>query len=102
MLVLGLILILIAVALLLAAFLGGSDSPVSFDLGLFGLETNTLGAFLLGAVTTLLLVVGLEVARIGARTAKRRRQERRELDERSQRLDERESAQRGGSATDPE
>ena len=77
MLVLGLILVLVATGALVAALVGGSNDPAQFDLGLFDVQTNTLGVFLIGAATVLLLVLGLELIRAGLRRASRRRQGRR-------------------------
>ena len=85
MLVLGLILVLVSVAALVAALIGGSNDPATFDLGIFDVQTNTLGVFLIGAVTVLLFVVGLGLARTGIRRGNRRRRERKEY----QRLSER-------------
>lgn len=79
MLVLGLILVLVATGALVAALVGGSNDPAQFDLGLFDVQTNTLGVFLIGAATVLLLVLGLELIRAGLRRASRRRQERKQL-----------------------
>jgi hypothetical protein len=81
MLVLGIILILIAAGLLVAALLGGRSSgePAGFDLGAVHVDTNTITLFLAGAVTVVILVVGLGLVQAGLRRARRRRQERKEL-----------------------
>ncbi|MDQ3616341.1 MAG: hypothetical protein M3393_06915 [Actinomycetota bacterium] len=79
MLALGLVLVVISVAALVAALAGGSNDPVTFDLGLFAVETKALGVFLLGAATVLLFVMGLELIRSGVRLTNRRRKEHKEL-----------------------
>jgi uncharacterized membrane-anchored protein len=79
MLALGLILLIVACGAVLAALLGAEPGRASFDLGAFTLEMSTVGVFLFGAVTVLLLTLGLELLRVGFRRARRRRQERREL-----------------------
>lgn len=79
MFALGIIIVLIAAGVLLAALFGGSNQPATFDLGVVEVETNTLGVFLLGAFTLLLLVVGLILMQGGLRRMNRRRQERKEL-----------------------
>jgi hypothetical protein len=91
MLVLGIILVLIAGGAIVAALLGGAGQPAVFDLGGLEVQTNTLGAFLFGAATVLLLVIGLGMMRAGAARARRRRQERKEL-KRLKKLEGQESA----------
>lgn len=91
MLVLGMILVLIAGGAIVAALLGGAGQPAVFDLGGLEVQTNTLGAFLFGAATVLLLVVGLGMMRAGAARASRRRRERKEL-KRLKKLEGQESA----------
>jgi uncharacterized membrane protein len=78
MLALGLILIVISAIALLAALAGGSNDPAKFDLGIFDVQTNTMGVFLIGAATVLLFVMGLELTRSGVRRANRRRKEQKE------------------------
>jgi membrane protein implicated in regulation of membrane protease activity len=94
MLALGVILILVAAGAVLAAVAGASDQTSTFDLGVFSVEMNTLGVFLSGAATVLLLVVGLELVRAGVRRANRRRKERKELNRLTEQLGEREAASR--------
>ncbi len=79
MLVLGIILVLLAGGAFVAALAGGSNQPAAFDLGLVDIKTNTLGVFLFGAVTVLLLAIGLWLIRAGIGHARRRRQEKKEL-----------------------
>lgn len=79
MLALGIILVLIAAGAAIAAVFGGAGQPATFDLGVVEVQTNTLGSFLLGAVTVVILVIGLALIRAGAARARRRRQERKEL-----------------------
>jgi hypothetical protein len=87
MLVLGLILIVVSALALIAALVGGSNDPATFDLGLFNVETNTLGVFLIGAATVLLFVMGLELTRSGVRRANRRRKEKKEYHRLADRYD---------------
>lgn len=79
MLALGIILVLLAAAALLAVGLGGADQRAFVDLGLFGVETTTLGVFLMGALTVLALVVGVGLTRAGARRANQHRRQKKEL-----------------------
>lgn len=87
MLALGIILVLLAAGVIVAALFGGAGQPASFDLGVVDVETNTLGVFLLGAGTLLLLVIGLGLIRSGLARARRRRQERKELNRLHRRLE---------------
>lgn len=100
MLALGIILVLLAVGAFLAALVGGSDERAFFDLGVFSVETNTLGVFLIGAATVLLLVVGLELVRVGARRANRHRREKKELGRLQGELASRERGSRDDTAAD--
>lgn len=92
MLAVGLILIVIATLTLLAALFGGSTQQIEFDLGPIGLDMTPTIVFLLGAATVLLFVMGLELVRSGARRARRRRRDSKELDRLSAKLEEREAA----------
>jgi len=96
MLALGIILVLLAGGVIVAALFGGAGQTASFDLGVVDVETNTLGVFLLGAGTLLLLVIGLGLIRSGLARARRRRQERKELNRLHRRL---EKEQTTGTAT---
>jgi hypothetical protein len=102
MLVLGLILILFSAAALVAAMVGGSNNPANFDLGIFNIETNTLGVFLLGAATVLLFVMGLELTRSGVRRATKRRRDAKQLGRRTDELETREAEQHKSTTPDPE
>ena len=75
MIVLGVVLVVLAGLMLLAALLGGSDDPAQLDLGLFEISTSTMGVFLIGAATVLIFVSGLELLRSGVRRSVRRRRE---------------------------
>jgi hypothetical protein len=79
MLVLGLILLLLAAALLIG-FLSSGTQEVTFDSGILDVTVNTLTIYLLGALTLLLLVAGLAMIRVGTRRATQRRKDKRELD----------------------
>ena len=100
MLVLGVVLVVVALAVLVAALVGGSNEGARFDLGIFEVETNTLGVFLLGAATVFLLFLGLLLAQAGLRRSARRRKEQRELNRRSDKLAAREAER--PPADDPE
>lgn len=95
MFVLGLLLILLAVGVSLAAVMGTSDQLVTFDLNAFTVQMNPLGVFLTGAATVLVLVIGLGLARAGMRSARKRREEKREL----RRLNKKVAAQERGEGT---
>ena len=79
MLVLGLILLLLAAALLIG-FLSSGTQEVTFDSGFLDVTVNTLTIYLLGALTLLLVVAGLALLRVGTRHAGQRRKDRKELD----------------------
>jgi hypothetical protein len=99
MLALGIILVLLAAGAVVAALLGGAGNPATFELGLLEIQTNTLGAFLFGAVTVVLLLMGLGLIRAGVARARRRREERKELNRLHRKLDESPGASTGGAAT---
>jgi len=79
MLALGLVLVVLSAMVIIGALLGGSNDEANFNLGLFDVETNTLGVFLLGAATALFLAVGVQLVIAGTRHSNRRRREHREL-----------------------
>lgn len=79
MLVLGLILLLLAAALLIG-FLSSGTQEVTFDSGILDVTVNTLTIYLLGALTLLLFVAGMVLLRVGTRRASQRRKDKRELD----------------------
>ena len=95
MLVLGLILLLLAVGLFLG-FLASGSEQVTFDGGVLDVTMSTLAIYLLGALTLLLLVVGLAMLRLGLRRASQRRQERKELNRLSAKVEEHEAEKRLG------
>jgi hypothetical protein len=97
MLALGIILVLLAAGAVVAALLGGAGNPATFELGLLEIQTNTLGAFLFGAVTVVLLLMGLGLIRAGVARARRRREERKELNRLHRKLDESPGASTGAS-----
>jgi uncharacterized membrane protein len=104
MLVLGLILILVSAAALIAALVGGSNDSATFDLGIVDVETTSLGVFLVGGATVLLFVMGLELARSGVRRANRRRKEQKEYQRLSEQYGDRPNDDRKTpqSTSDPE
>lgn len=79
MLALGIILILLAAGMVYVVFAGATEQTAVFDLGAFNLEMNTLGVFVAGGATVLVLVLGLALLRAGLRSANRRRKEKKEL-----------------------
>jgi len=85
MLVLGLILIVVAGLALVAALTGGSNDSANFDLGVVNVETTTLGVFLIGAATLLTLVLGIGLTLSGTRRANRRRKQKKEYHQLSER-----------------
>jgi membrane protein implicated in regulation of membrane protease activity len=92
MFVLGLILILLAALLVLAAVMGGADDAASFDIGSLELTgLNVAVVFLTGALTLLVLVMGLGFLRVAARRSRARRQEAKELQKVSAKLEQREA-----------
>lgn len=97
MLALGLILVVVAAAVILAAVFGGATEPVVFELGAFEVRTNTFTVFVTGALTVLVLVGGLALIRSGLRRAGRRRQEKKELNRLATKLEQRESRDRGAT-----
>jgi membrane protein implicated in regulation of membrane protease activity len=92
MLVLGVILVLLAAAAVLAALIGGTDQTSTFDLGAVAIGPITFSAFLAGAVTVVILVAGLALIQVGLRRARRRRQDKKELNRLSKKVEAQESA----------
>lgn len=99
MLAVGLILVVLATLLLLAALFGGSDEQIQFDLGPIGLDMTPMVVFLLGAATVLVFVMGLELIRSGVRRARRRRKDTKELNRLNEKLEQREVDRRGDADT---
>lgn len=101
MFVLGLIVILLAAALLVGATVGGADDRALFDVGGgFSWDTTITVIFLLGALTLLLLMVGLSLIRSAARRAHTRRKESKEISRRSAKLEKREAELRRAEQND--
>lgn len=75
MTIVGVVLLVIATIMLLAALFGASGGEVPFDLGFVEGSISVLGVFLLGAATVLVFVSGLELLRSGLRRSWRRRRE---------------------------
>jgi uncharacterized protein HemY len=78
MLIIG-VLLLVAVALLAAAAIGGGSGPVSFDVVNNTIETTGVATFLVGAVAGAVLIVALWMVRFGLRHSTARRHELRQL-----------------------
>lgn len=72
---LGLILVALAVLVLLAVLFGGANLPTTLDLDVVEVQTTTIGVFLLGCATGLVLLLGLVLMRLGMRRDWRRRRE---------------------------
>jgi hypothetical protein len=101
MIILGLILVLVAAGAIVTALVAAPAQTATFDMGAFSLEMNTVGVFFAGAGAVVLLAVGLELIRSGARRANRRRKDKRELNRLSQQLEARDGARVADSqATD--
>jgi hypothetical protein len=93
MLVLGILLVAIAAAIVIAALVGGRgiDEPAGFDLGAVEINPNTFSVFLVGAVTVVVLVLGVALIQSGVRRARRRRHDKKELDRLSRKVEAQES-----------
>ncbi len=98
MLVLGILLLLLAAALLVG-FLSSGTQEVTFDSGVLNITVNTLTIYLLGALTLLLVVAGVALMQSGLRRANQHRKERKELSRLSEKV-ERQEATQHGSATE--
>jgi membrane protein implicated in regulation of membrane protease activity len=98
MFVLGLILILLAAGLLLGAMVWGADDRATFDVGSLNTSMSTMVVFLLGALTLLLLILGLSLLRSAGRRAANRRKEHKELSRREKKLEKREAELRRSEA----
>jgi ABC-type nickel/cobalt efflux system permease component RcnA len=88
MILLGALLALLAILVIVAAA-SRANEAASLDLGVFTLNTTAVGVFLAGAVTLLVLVLGLWFIANGLRRARKKRVEVKQLRQRAQ-----ESAQR--------
>jgi uncharacterized membrane protein len=92
MLVLGIVLVVVATALVLAALFGGAEQSASFDLGAVSIDTTTFSAFLAGAVTVVILVAGLGLIQSGVRRARRHRHDKKKLDRLSKQVETQKSS----------
>lgn len=86
MLVLGIILIILALALFAGVITGGADDSARFDVGFLDATLSTLSVFLLGSLVMLLLVLGVTLLRSGARRASQRRKDSKELNRLNKKL----------------
>lgn len=96
MLVLGIILLLVAVVVVFGVLLGGGGQP-TVDLGAFHVTTTTAGVFLTGAAAVVILVLALWLMASGLRRANQRRQDRKELNRLTRKLEAHEATQAAGA-----
>lgn len=75
MIVLGLVLVVIAVVVVLAAVFGGNSAQTTLDLGVVDIDITALGVFLVGGATLLVFAAGLALIRVGTRRGLARRKE---------------------------
>ena len=92
MLLLGLLLIALGVVLALAGLFGTEIS--GSDIEVIGIEVSPVALFLLGLGAGVALMLGLSVARWGARRELRQRKERKEMGELSEKLDRADAGRR--------
>jgi hypothetical protein len=78
MIFLGLILVIVAGAVIAAAVINGTD-PAVLDFSAFKIDTNEAGLFGVGAGTVLVLVIGVWFLQKGLASRRRRRREVKEL-----------------------
>jgi membrane protein implicated in regulation of membrane protease activity len=90
MLVLGIILLVVAAGFFVAVLFGGGGQA-TVDLGGLNVTMNTFAVFLLGMGTVILAVLGLWLIMAGLRRANRRRQDKKELNRLSRKLEARET-----------
>ena len=92
MIVLGVLMVAVAVLVILAAVTRAGNDEAVLNLGVIDVNTTALGIFLAGAVTLLILVLGLWLIASGLRRARQKRSEvkrlRREAEESNQRSSE--------------
>jgi uncharacterized membrane protein YciS (DUF1049 family) len=74
MILLGLVLVILAAALIAAAVVNGND-PAVLDFSAFKIHTTVAGTVAAGAATVLALVVGAWFLRVGIAHRRRRRRE---------------------------
>jgi hypothetical protein len=82
MVIFGLVMLLLALLIVIAAVVHGGD-PASLDLQLFTIKTNVTGVFVAGAATLLLAVLGLALVVTGLRYDRRRRAQIKDLRKRA-------------------
>lgn len=82
MVIFGLVLLLLAVLVVIAAVAHGG-APASLDLQLFTVKTNVLGTFVAGAVTLLVAVLGAALVVQGIRHDRARRAQIKDLKKRA-------------------
>ena len=93
MIVLGALLVLLAIAAFVAAIARGGR-PASLDLGVVNVNTTVLMVFLAGALSLLVLVVGLSMLASGLKRERRRRQEVKALRQQAESAPARQSTER--------
>lgn len=96
MLVLGLLLLLLAAALLVG-FLSSGTQEVTFDSGVLDVTVSSLTIYLLGALTLLLVVAGVALMQVGLRRANKHRKQRKELSRLSEKVEQQEAAETGAT-----
>lgn len=96
MLVLGIILLLLAVVVVFGVVLGGGGQP-TVELGAFKVTPTTAEVFLTGAASVVILVLALWLMASGLRRANQRRQERKELNRLTRKLEAHEATQAAGT-----
>jgi hypothetical protein len=94
MLVLGLILIILAALALLLVIVGGANDPANMALGSLTVHTSAMWLFISGALTLLVLIVGLDLLRTGLKRARQRRKDAKELNRLSAKLEQTEAEKR--------
>lgn len=94
MLVAALLLLLVAVSLLVAGILGGSET-VTLDIGVGNFEVTATVVFVLGMVTLLLFGLSLSFFRQAGRRAAARRRDRKRVSELSEKLEQIEREKKG-------
>ncbi|RYE79104.1 MAG: hypothetical protein EOO74_04235 [Myxococcales bacterium] len=86
-LIAGLLLLLVAIAMVCVAVLGGGDAS-TLDMGPVNLEANATVVFFLGMATLLLFVCSVMLFRAAGRRAAARRRDRKKVSELSAKLQE--------------
>lgn len=100
MLIFGLLLVLLAAAVITYMVLAtAGESAIPLDYGILNVEMQPLWLFLAGAATVAVAAIGLWLMAVGARSKARRAKEMREL--RKQAKDQDRRIERSGDATAP-